>query len=266
MTYWSDMANGWAVARVLLLLANGFLSFQTQIQAQARTEDRSDANATVHSGTAACPLVAASASVLPLHGRPGKEGFPEAAAWNSVKPVVFCTDWRGQDAGPGRKTEVQILWSRTALYLRFQAQYKDLYLYPGKNQRQDKLWLRDVAEVFFQPPSKQEGYKEFEISPNGNWLAVHIFSAAEERFSKLDCDLRSRGNVDKMEHTWTAEIAIPMNCLTEQFEPATSWKVNFFRIEGAKPDRFYSAWHPTNTARPDFHVPEVFGELKFASE
>jgi alpha-galactosidase len=41
------------------------------------------------------------------------------------------------------------------------------------------------------------------------------------------------------------------------------WRVNFFRVEGAAEPRFYSAWRPTNTPKPNFHVPEAFGALVF---
>jgi alpha-galactosidase len=35
-------------------------------------------------------------------------------------------------------------------------------------------------------------------------------------------------------------------------------------VEGATEPRFYSAWRPTGTAVPNFHVPEAFGQLIFA--
>jgi alpha-galactosidase len=39
--------------------------------------------------------------------------------------------------------------------------------------------------------------------------------------------------------------------------------VNFFRCEGADPLRYYGAWQPTGTPQPNFHVPAVFGTLRF---
>jgi Carbohydrate-binding family 9 len=71
--------------------------------------------------------------------------------------------------------------------------------------------------------------------------------------------------LEEAKKTWTAELAIPMKSLVEKFEPAAIWRVNFYRVEGAREPRFYSAWRPTGTAVPNFHVPETFGELVFAS-
>ena len=257
-------------AFILVLIAASGALYGGVLRAQAPAER--NAGETNTGATAECPNIARQAVVFPLPGPAGNSkadhdgSFPDTAAWEAVSPVVFCADWRGQNADAGRKTEVQLLWSRQALHLRFRAQFRSLDLYPTKNRRQEKLWLRDVAEVFLQPAGTAEGYKEFEISPNGDWLAINIFSEAQGRFSRLDCDVKSRGTVDESQHVWTAEIAIPMKCLTADFDPGANWRVNFFRIEGMKPDRFFSAWHPTNTPQPYFHVPEAFGELRFAIE
>jgi hypothetical protein len=55
-----------------------------------------------------------------------------------------------------------------------------------------------------------------------------------------------------------------MKCLVARFDPMAKWKVNFYRVEGAAEPRFYSAWRPTGTTVPNFHVPEAFGSLTFA--
>src|SRR5438874_2598789 len=82
------------------------------------------------------------------------------------------------------------------------------------------------------------------------------------------CDLKSglkrRVIRNEAQKIWIAELAIPMKCLVAKFNPAARWRVNFYRVEGAKEPRFYSAWRPTGTVEPNFHVPEAFGELIFA--
>jgi alpha-galactosidase len=54
-----------------------------------------------------------------------------------------------------------------------------------------------------------------------------------------------------------------MISLTPEFDPKRSWRANFFRVEGKTEPRFYSAWNPTLTAAPNFHMPEAFGHLVF---
>ena len=199
-----------------------------------------------------------------------QDGLPQSAAWKSAQPIVFCSDWQGQNADPQRETEVCLLWSRESLFLRFRARYREIHVFPEANTRRDQLWLRDVAEVFIQPDTAvPRHYREFEISPNGSWLDLDInldLDVNEGRKSDLICALRSRVTVDALTRVWIAELAIPMSCLTGRFRPEAAWKINFFRVEGPEPARFYSAWRPTLTPQPNFHVPEVFGELRFSSK
>jgi len=123
------------------------------------------------------------------------------------------------------------------------------------------MWDRDVAEVFLQPPgSPAHHYKEFEVSPNGLWIDLDI--APDEKRS-LQSGLLRRASVDAVEKIWRAELALPMKSLTLNFDPSQEWRVNFYRVEGAEEPRFYSAWRPTMTPQPNFHVPEAFGGLVF---
>lgn len=200
----------------------------------------------------------------------GRNGLPRGAAWETARPAAFCCDWQGRCPDPLRETEVRLLWSPEFLFVRFRARYRGIHVFPEANTRRDQLWLRDVAEVFIQPEPGDPGqYREFEISPNGSWLDLDIRLdpvVKERRKSDLHCALRSEVAVDAHARVWVAELALPMNCLTAQFRPDATWKINFFRVEGVEPARFYSAWRPTHTPQPNFHVPEAFGDLRFSSE
>jgi alpha-galactosidase len=187
------------------------------------------------------------------------EGFP--TDWSSTTPIAFCNDWQGRNADPHRETEARILWSPDQLFLQFRARYRILYTFPNTNSRQDELWDRDVAEVFLQPPHQSgRNYAEFEISPNGDWLDLAIENG---KLRHLHSNLKSRVTVHADQNSWNAELALPILVIDPHFDPHHAWRVNFFRIEGVEPDRFYSSWKPTNTDRPNFHVPEAFGALNF---
>jgi hypothetical protein len=190
-----------------------------------------------------------------------RDRLPGHSSWEKAQPVTFCSDWRADHPDPMRETNVQLLWSPDSLFIRFRCRYRELYVYDGIACRRDKLWLRDVAEVFLRPETEElTQYREFEIGPSGDWLDLNIAPGIK---TILFCDLKSRVILDNPQHIWTAEIAIPMSALTTKFDPREAWRLNFFRIEGQDPDRFYSAWIPTFTPQPNFHVPEVFGVLEF---
>ena len=192
------------------------------------------------------------------------DGFPTPSSWEVSAPLRFSADWRGENADPERETEVKLLWTSKTLFLRFRAKFREITVFSDAepNGRRDQLWDRDVAEVFLQPDSSHlRCYKEFEVSPNGFWIDLDI--APGEKHD-LKSRLRRRVILNEAVKAWVAELALPMKCLVHRFDPAAIWRVNFYRVEGAIEPRFYSAWQPTRTAVPNFHVPEAFGELVFA--
>jgi len=195
---------------------------------------------------------------------PDADGFPFQSSWALAAPLSFNADWQGKNADTERETEVRILWTPESLFVRFHANYRAITVFSdaAPNGRRDQLWDRDVAEVFLQPDSSRlRRYKEFEVSPNGFWIDLDI--APGEKHD-LKSGLQRRVTLNEAAKTWVAELALPMNCLVERFDPTATWRVNFYRVEGAAEPRFYSAWRPTRTPAPNFHVPEAFGELVFA--
>jgi alpha-galactosidase len=204
-----------------------------------------------------------AAVAVRFHGRADAEGFPADDAWENAPPVQFSSDWQGKNADPLRETQVQLLWTPDALYLRFLAHYRSITVFTDAESdgRRDRLWERDVAEVFLQPAeSSGRHYKEFEVSPNGFWIDLDIGTGEKH---DLRSGLQRRVKVNEQQDTWLAELVLPMKSLTAEFDPAKAWRVNFFRVEGASEPRFYSAWQPTGTQAPNFHVPDAFGKLAF---
>jgi alpha-galactosidase len=193
-----------------------------------------------------------------------RHGFPQQTAWETAKALRFCSDWQGKNARPRLQTEVRLLWTPETLHVRFDARYCVISTFAdaGPSGRRDQLWDRDVVEVFLQPDGSDPlRYQEFEVSPNGFWIDLDI-APGEKR--NLQSGLRRRARVEQRTKSWWAELALPMNCLVKHFDPAAIWRVNFFRVEGPSEPRFYSAWQPTGTLQPNFHVPEAFGRLVFA--
>ncbi len=205
------------------------------------------------------PVAAAERLTQPLDAM----GFPIELAWQTTEPIVFDRDWRGQNADPLRSTEVRLLWRPETLFLRFAARYRELSVFEDSDGdgRRDHLWDRDVVEVFLQPDASDPWiYKEFEFSPNGMWIDLDVNHGV---LSNPRSGLVRRVTISASEKIWIAEVAIPMKALTEAFDPGKSWLVNFFRVEGTTEPRFYSAWNPTGTSEPSFHVPEAFAPLIF---
>jgi|SRR5579883_238763 alpha-galactosidase len=190
-------------------------------------------------------------------------GFPPEAIWDRAPAIRFATDWRGLNTDRQRETEVRLLWSADTLFLRFVARFRELHVYADARPDgwRDELWNRDVAEVFLQPDTADPlVYKEFEVSPNGFWIDLNISHGQKE---EMKSGLRRQVTQDLPAKKWTAVLAIPMRMLTPAFDPKQRWRLNFYRVEGKQEPRFYSAWSPTMTPEPNFHVPAAFGALEF---
>ena len=207
-----------------------------------------------------------AAAALALKGPADRQGFPEKFSWEKAPGIRFDRDWKGQNRDPQRATEVRVLWTPEALFLRFACAYRNITVFPGA--RADgwryELWDRDVAEAFLQPDAGDPlVYRELEVSPNGMWIDLAV---SHGKIEELHSGLRRRVAMDEKAKIWTAELAVPMQCLTERFDPSRAWRANFFRVEGEKEPRFYAAWSPTHSPEPNFHVPAAFGTLEFLQQ
>jgi hypothetical protein len=94
------------------------------------------------------------------------------------------------------------------------------------------------------------------------WIDLDISPAG---LADLKSGLTRSVRVDEVKQTWVAKMAIPMQSLTLHFDPAQTWRANFYRVEGKAEPRKYLAWQPTDTPKPNFHVLEKFGTLRFAT-
>jgi benzodiazapine receptor len=218
---------------------------------------------TMNPNFAAGSKPAFTAIALRLNESTDAQGFPGTASWNKASAILFDHDWKGEHPTPSLSTEVRLLWTPETLFLKFVSKYQSLNVYPDARRDgwRDQLWDRDVAETFLQPEDSDPlKYKEFEIAPNGFWIDLDISHGAKE---ELRSELKRRVVLDENAKTWTAELAIPMKSLTVAFDAKRDWRVNFYRVEGAAEPRFYSAWSPTRTEKPNFHVPNQFGTLSF---
>ena len=187
--------------------------------------------------------------------------------WKRASELKVATYWNGTEAPVGRRFRVRILWSDSALYVRFEANQVEPLVVGEKPQATEKtmrLWDRDVAEIFLAPDRKHaRKYFEFEVAPTGEWIDLAIDYTGQERKTNWDfrSGMTSSARIEKekifmaMKIPWTAFGATP--------RPGDVWLGNLFRCVGKDPTRGYLAWRPTMTEQPNFHVPEKFGEFAF---
>lgn len=190
---------------------------------------------------------------------------PNSDFWRGAPPV-FAERSTSGDPMPGYRTEIRSRWTGGNLYLLFISPYEELYLKPDPRTdiETNRLWEWDVAEAFIGSDFQHiRRYKEFEISPQGEWvdLDIDLDSPHHEDGWKWNSGFQSASRIDRNTKTWYGFMKIPYAALDAR--PAAggnTLRINFFRCQGPGPDRKLIVWQPTH--RRTFHVPEVFGTIK----
>jgi hypothetical protein len=187
--------------------------------------------------------------------------------WEKAEIVTIDSYWSGRKAPESRHFQTRILWSKTALYVHFEANQKEPLVIsnpPNLTSKTRGLWERDVCEIFLAPKKEDfRRYFEFEIAPNGEWIDLGIYQKPEERITDWDynSEMESAARIEK-EKVLMA-IKIQWKAFGVYPKAGDVWLGNIFRCVGAGETRGYLAWSPTMTTTPNFHVPEKFGQFKF---
>jgi len=191
----------------------------------------------------------------------------DSTEWLKAPEVHIEHYWSGEKAPKGRHFSAKLLWSKTAVYVRFEANIGEPLVAstdPNLDSKTHGLWDRDVCEIFIAPDSEvPQKYFEFEIAPNGEWIDIALDATSGKREADWDYNsgMQSAARVDKdriisaMKIEWIAFGKTP--------KAGDVWLGNLFRCVGKDPTRGYLAWQPTMAETPNFHVPEQFGEFEF---
>jgi hypothetical protein len=190
---------------------------------------------------------------------------PNASHWKGV-PGVFATRGPLGDEVPGHRTEIRTRWTDKNIYFLFICPYESLHLKPNPSQKTEtnQLWEWDVAEVFVGWEANNiYRYKEFEISPQGEWVDLDIDRTPGHSRTdiKWDSGFENQARIDADKKTWYGVMKIPFASI-DQRPPKNGQelRINLYRCQDANPHRKYIAWQPTKSR--SFHMPESFGTLR----
>jgi hypothetical protein len=190
---------------------------------------------------------------------------PQSPFWRDASPIFFEGDNYGRPVKPLR-TEVRSRWTDSSLYLLFVCPYQDLNLKPSPQTKTDTshLWNWDVAEAFIGSDFQHiRRYKEFELSPQGEWLDLDIDLDQDQRHRddawKWNSGFETAARIDPEKKIWYGAMRIPFTAIDPQPPHVGSkLRVNFFRSQGASHQLL--AWQAP--MGESFHAPEHFGILE----
>ena len=204
-------------------------------------------------------------------GDPPLSADPSSPAWRNAGVTVISKDCSVQVDYPALRTQVRGFWTSTHLYLLFSCPYNELNLFlpPLGGGPRDKLWDRDVVEIFLGEDWTRIGhYREFEIAPTGDWIDLAIDLDRDSYDQSWRSGWKTAARIDQAAHAWYAAVRIPLSAVgSAPVKQGSKWRANLYRIEGQGPDarRHFLCWQPTCVVHRDpNHVPENFGTLVFA--
>ena len=187
--------------------------------------------------------------------------------WIQAKEVSIKKYWSGKDAPKDRQFKAKILWSDTAVYVRFEANQNEPLIVsenPNLSTKTRGLWDRDVCEIFLAPDkSEPRKYFEFEIAPNGEWIDLGIFQNPNERITDWDYSsgMKSAAKIEKGKVVMA--IKIEWKAFSKTPKIGDIWLGNLYRCIGKDETAVISRGRRPKTKEPAFHVPEKFGEFEF---
>ena len=127
----------------------------------------------------------------------------------------------------------------------------------------DKLWEWDVSEAFIGTDPDIKKYKEFQVSPQGEWvdLAIDRGTKPATHDTTWNSGYEVKAKLDRNARVWYGAMRIPLDSLGIRApKNGTEARLNLYRCQGPPPDRKYINWQPVNNE--SFHTPEAFGRLR----
>jgi hypothetical protein len=184
-----------------------------------------------------------------------------------VQRLLFAD---GSEPPPSLDTYVWGFWNLVSLFIFFSGRFLQLRMIPETppahaSRRTPYLWQKsDVFEIMIGRECARTGrYREFQVAPDGRWLAADIRLEGEHVMTDQEWDgvIHCVSEVDEKKKTWRAGVEIPWVLLGGR-EGAGEWRCNFYRATGRFHGDELFAWRPTGYGGNCFHRPHLFGDLK----
>ena len=194
---------------------------------------------------------------------------PRSEFWRGAVPVYAEVDTHGKLV-PNHRTEVRSRWTKDNLYLLYVCPYEELYLKPSPNTvaETNELWNWDVAELFIGSNFQDiRRYKEFEVSPQGEWVDLDINLALphHEDGWTWNSGFQVAARIDREAKIWYGAMRIPFAAIDERKpEAGNIFRANLFRGQGPAGRQKSITWKAP--MRDTFHTPERFGQLELVKD
>ncbi len=196
--------------------------------------------------------------------------------WSEIEPLLI-NHYMGDKPEHFPFTQAKMAYDDSAVYVIFKVE--DRYVKAVHNKTQGPVYLDSCVEFFFTPGSDiKKGYFNLEMNCGGTMLFHHqrkprtnqtLFS--EDHIRQVDVAHTLPEIVDpeiEEEVTWVVEYRIPFSILSNYHsfttpEAGSIWRANFYKCADETSHPHWLTWTPVDYPRPNFHLPQHFGNLEF---
>lgn len=198
------------------------------------------------------------------------------AQWKKVKPVDI-KHYMGKVSAFQPQVQAKMMYDDNNVYVIFQV--KDRYVKSVVTEYNGPVSTDSCVEFFFSPDSEFPlKYFNLEINAGGTPLMFYIEQPMSGLKKLTDSELQQIEIAHSLPSvvdpeitepvTWTIEYRIPLSLLSKYSNvskpaPGVSWKANFYKTGSKTSNPNYLTWSVVEFARPNFHLPQFFGTLKF---
>jgi len=197
-------------------------------------------------------------------------------AWQNI-PALHIKNYMGDKPDHFPEVAGKLAYDDQAIYVIFKVQ--DQYVRAVAKKHQDGVYKDSCVEFFFSPEThSKNGYFNLEMNCSGKMLFHHqlLPRTGSKHISPEDIDqIKVAHSLPDMidpeitkPTTWTVEYRIPFEILKKYHDleaPKSGdiWRANLYKCGDDTSHPHWLTWAPVDFPRPNFHLPEFFGELKF---
>lgn len=196
--------------------------------------------------------------------------------WKNIK-AVGLKNYMGDKPSHFPETKVKLRYDEDNIYVIFNV--NDNYIKAIATETHGNVWQDSCVEFFFTPGTNTDlGYFNLEANCKGVFLLGYHLNNREtngkvslEDSKKITISHSLKKNVEQElvgPQSWTVEYKIPFSILSnymkvDQPKPGVTWRANFYKCADKTSHPHWLTWAPIDFPRPNFHLPQYFGELHF---
>lgn len=185
----------------------------------------------------------------------------ELMAQMPIAGEIDQINWQEYPKAPN--TTFVVAHTETMMYVRFDVRGE----MPVNVHTQDQEHVNEDACVeFFIGNAENTRYWNFEFNSDGVCYASSRISRSEG-IVRFDADVMQeikRYPAQLSADHWTLLVAIPIQLIELDPSRERARRANLYKCGDNTPMPHYASWNAIQAEKPNFHLPEFFGELQFS--